>query len=314
MSYYSASHNNVTPFQQQIFEDIGSRIVDGCVDGYNGTVFAYGQTGSGKTYTMFGPSDRDNCLFDSKHRGLMPRACDALFEKLYAKAAEKGADFNYEVSCRFVELYNEEFYDLLSQCQQKLSIRSDSKVAKNAIFIVTIYYEFFQGVQLLGIIEHRVQSSIDMMRLLEIGREARRTAETAMNRESSRSHCIFSVEVKTEELLNNFANKKSATLHLVDLAGSERQTQSNAVSDRFKEGININRVNGFLSCGQDFDIDYYLFQSLSVLGRVIRTLSGANRRAEHIPYRDSKLTLILRDSLGGNSRTAVIVNVHPDRL
>ncbi|VDM54535.1 unnamed protein product [Angiostrongylus costaricensis] len=101
--------------------------------------------------------------------------------------------------------------------------------------------------------------------------------------------------VKTEELMNGHVNKNSATLHFVELAGSGRQTQSKSVGDRFKEGVNINL-------------------SLSVLGRVIRTLSGVNRRAERIPYRDSKLTLILRDSLGGNSRTAVIVNVHLGRL
>ncbi|KAE9418901.1 hypothetical protein Angca_008232, partial [Angiostrongylus cantonensis] len=206
---------------------------------------------------------------------------------------QKGPCFNCEVFCRFIELYNEEFYDLLSHRQQKLSIRSDSK-----------------SVQLLGVSEHRVQSCTDMLRVLEIGWEARHTAETAMSRESSRSHCIFSV--KTEELVNNIVNKRCATLNLVDLAGSERQTQSNAFGERFKEAININSVNGFLNCGHDSDIDYYLFQSLVVLGRVIRTLSDVNRRGEHIPYRDSKLTHILRDSLGGNSRTAVIVNVHPD--
>uniref|UniRef100_A0A0K0CW65 Kinesin-like protein n=1 Tax=Angiostrongylus cantonensis TaxID=6313 RepID=A0A0K0CW65_ANGCA len=259
---------------EQIFEDLASRIIDGCVDGYNGTVFAYGQTGSGKTHTMFGPPNVENSLLDCHQRGLMPRACEALFKKLCTRAAE---NFTYEVFCRFVELYNEEFYDLLSSPQQKLSIRSDSK-----------------GVQLLGVSEHRVQSSVDMMRILEIGCDARRTAETAMNRESSRSHSIFIVDVKTEELVNTIVNKKCATLNLVDLAGSERQVQSKVFGDRFKEAISINL-------------------SLTVLGRVIRTLSDINRRDEHIPYRDSKLTHILRDSLGGNSRTAVIVNVHPEK-
>ncbi|KAK6048892.1 kinesin motor domain protein [Cooperia oncophora] len=131
------------------------------------------------------------------------------------------------------------------------------------------------------------------MRILEMGWEARRTAETAMNRESSRSHAMFIIDVKTEEMVNTLLNKKCATLNLVDLAGSERQTQAKTVGDRFKEAININL-------------------SLTVLGRVIRKLSAAKRRDEHAPYRESKLTHILRDSLGGNSKTAVIVNVHPD--
>ncbi|KJH41450.1 kinesin motor domain protein [Dictyocaulus viviparus] len=285
--------------QEKLFEDIGGRIIDGCVEGYNGTIFAYGQTGSGKTHTMLGPSHINNSILDSYHCGLIPRACEALFAKLCSKAAEKGGHFTYEVSCRFVELYNEEFYDLLSESQQKLSIRSDSK-----------------GVELLGVSKHRVQSSLDMIRvgskiqifsrnsyenfrlslfkILGIGWEIRRTAETAMNRESSRSHAIFIVDVKTEELINTIVNKKCATLNLVDLAGSERQTRAGTVGDRFKEAVNINL-------------------SLTVLDRVIRTLSDANRRCEHVPYRDSKLTHILRDSLGGNSRTVVIVNIHPDK-
>lgn len=262
--------------QDEIYDELGSRIVDGCVDGYNGSILAYGQTGSGKTHTMFGPSNVENFLFDYQQRGLMPRVCETLFKKLCTIAAER-ENFTYEVTCRFVELYNEEFYDLLSRSQQKLSIRSDAK-----------------SVQLIGVSEHKVQSSIDMMRVLELGWDARRTAETAMNRESSRSHAIFIVDVKTEELVGTIVNRRCATLNLVDLAGSERQTQSRSFGDRFKEAININL-------------------SLTVLGRVIRTLSELSRRGEHIPYRDSKLTHILRDSLGGNSRTAVIVNIHPDK-
>ncbi|VDO19608.1 unnamed protein product [Heligmosomoides polygyrus] len=227
------------------------------------------QTGSGKTHTMLGPSQVENFLLSSEHRGLIPRACDALFTKLCTRAKE---NFKYDVTCKFVELYNEEFYDLLSTSQQKLTIRSDSNVGT---------FLFLLGVNPL-VLKH-------------LGWEARRTAETAMNRESSRSHAIFIVDIKTEELINTIVNKKSATLNLVDLAGSERQTQAQTVGDRFKEAININL-------------------SLSVLGRVIRTLSAPSRRREHVPYRESKLTHILRDSLGGNSRTAVIVNVHPDFL
>ncbi|KHJ83716.1 kinesin motor domain protein, partial [Oesophagostomum dentatum] len=263
--------------QEEVFDALAGRIVDGCVEGYNGTIFAYGQTGSGKTHTMLGPHHVENFLLDSEQRGLIPRACEALFTKLCTRAAEKGENFKYEVSCKFVELYNEDFYDLLGNSHQKLSIRSDSKT-----------------VQILGVTEHSVQSGVDMMRLLEVGWDARRTAETAMNRESSRSHAIFIVEVTTEELINTIVNKRTATLNLVDLAGSERQSQAKTVGNRFKEAVNINL-------------------SLTVLGRVIRTLSSGNRGDTHVPYRDSKLTHILRDSLGGNSRTAVIVNLHPDK-
>ncbi|VDM69362.1 unnamed protein product [Strongylus vulgaris] len=120
---------------------------------------------------MLGPHHIENFLLDSEQRGLIPRACEALFTKLCTRAAEASKII-------FSQLYNEEFYDLLGNSQQKLAIRSDSKI-----------------VQLLGVSEHSVQSGIDMMRILEIGWDARRTAETAMNRESSRSHAIFIVEV-----------------------------------------------------------------------------------------------------------------------
>ncbi|KAJ1369686.1 microtubule motor activity protein [Parelaphostrongylus tenuis] len=265
--------------QDQVFEDARSRIVDGCIDGYNGTIFAYGESGSGKTHTMFGPSDIENCLVDVHQQGIVPRACHALFKKLSSRAAENGGIFSYDVSCRFVELYNEEFYDLLSPLQQKLSIRSDSK-----------------GVQLLGACEHKVHCAIDMIRTLEIGWNARRRAATAMNRELSRSHIIFTVNVKTEELVNTILYKKRATLNLVDLAGSEKQTQSKwfGFGDRFREAVEINPL-------------------LTILGRVMRILSGLDPLDEHVPYRDSKLTHILLDSLGVNSRTTIIVNVHPEK-
>ncbi|KAJ1373176.1 microtubule motor activity protein [Parelaphostrongylus tenuis] len=263
--------------QDQIFEDLGSRLIDGCINGCNGTIFAYGPTGSGKTHTMFGPPDVENCLLDDHHKGIIPRACDSLFEKLSVRAAEKSENFTFQVSCQFVELYNEEFYDLLSHSQRKLSIESDSK-----------------GIHLVDVSEHAVRSAVDVMQILEMGLDARRTAKTAMNRESSRSHSIFTVNVKTEELVNDFLSKKSAILNLVDLAGSERQTQSKAFDDRFEEAVKID-------------------WSLAVLWRVIRTLADVNRRDEYVPYCDSKLTQILQDSLGGSSRTTVIVTIHPDQ-
>ncbi|KAK6016502.1 kinesin motor domain protein, partial [Ostertagia ostertagi] len=181
--------------QEQVFNEVASHIIDGCVEGFNGTIFAYGQTGSGKTHTMLGPSKVENVFLNAEHRGLIPRACDALFMKLCTTAAEKGENYKYEVTCKFVELYNEELFDLLSNSQQKLTIRSDSK-----------------AVQILGVSEHPVHSSSDMMR------------------------------IRTEEIVNTLVNKKCATLNLVDLAGSERQAQAKTVGDRFKETVNINLV------------------------------------------------------------------------
>ncbi|PIO64853.1 kinesin motor domain protein [Teladorsagia circumcincta] len=132
---------NVT--QEHVFEKMAGHIIDGCVNGFNGTIFAYGQTGSGKTHTMLGPHHVDNFLLNPEHRGLIPRACDALFTKLCTKAAEKGENFKYNVTCRFVELYNEEFYDLLSNSQEKLTIRSDSNVNRDNNFASPLRYNCF---------------------------------------------------------------------------------------------------------------------------------------------------------------------------
>ncbi|WKY16231.1 hypothetical protein Q1695_001147 [Nippostrongylus brasiliensis] len=273
-TYDAVFDENVT--QDQVFDELGSEIIDGCVKGINGTIIAYGQTGSGKTYTMLGPTIFESFVTSFSHRGVIPRACEALFARLRTRADEMGEYFKYEVSCKFVELYNEEFYDLLSSSQEKLAIRSGSKV-----------------VQLLGVSEHPVLSSVDMMRILIRGGKARRTAETAMNRRSSRSHAILIIDVKTEEADDTVVTKRSATLKLVDLAGSGRQTQAKAEGNQFKELNNIN-------------------SSLTVLRRVALILSGANRGVKYVPYGESKLTHLLRDSLGGNSRTTVIVNIHPD--
>ncbi|VDL69614.1 unnamed protein product [Nippostrongylus brasiliensis] len=269
-TYDAVFDENVT--QDQVFDELGSEIIDGCVKGINGTIIAYGQTGSGKTYTMLGPTIFESFVTSFSHRGVIPRACEALFARLRTRADEMGEYFKYEVSCKFVELYNEEFYDLLSSSQEKLAIRSGSKFAY----------------------------CIDYLQILIRGGKARRTAETAMNRRSSRSHAILIIDVsfanfkvKTEEADDTVVTKRSATLKLVDLAGSGRQTQAKAEGNQFKELNNIN-------------------SSLTVLRRVALILSGANRGVKYVPYGESKLTHLLRDSLGGNSRTTVIVNIHPD--
>ncbi|CAJ0592169.1 unnamed protein product [Cylicocyclus nassatus] len=187
-------------------------------------------------------------LTNRAQRGIIPRACEALFQKLCTKAAEKGDSFKYEVWCKFVELYNEEFFDLLDNSQTKVTLRSNETT-----------------VQILGATEHVVKSSMEMMKIVQLGRNARRTAETAMNRQSSRSHAIFIVEIKTEEVLNNIVNKRTATLNLVDLAGSERQSQAKTSGTRLREATKIDL-------------------SLSHLGRVIRTLAKAKQEKREQPH------------------------------
>ncbi|CAB3402367.1 unnamed protein product [Caenorhabditis bovis] len=259
--------------QEAIFATVAKKIVDDCAEGINGTVFAYGQTGSGKTHTMLGPA---NSWTDSEKMGLIPRSVNHLFARLDEKCKEC-QKFSYEVVAEFVEIYNEVIFDLLDFQQKKISYR-DTGVE----------------VQLNNVQSEFVDNYIDLMNLVRKGWENRKTGETAMNRDSSRSHALLIIKIRTEELTGTILTTRTSILNLVDLAGSERQSHTKASGERLKEATHING-------------------SLSVLGRCIRELSKPEKSRAFIPYRDSVLTHILKNSLGGNSKTAVIVNMHPDR-
>ncbi|TKR72141.1 hypothetical protein L596_019644 [Steinernema carpocapsae] len=269
---YGADSDQVT-----IFEDMVKPIIEGCVEGYNGTVFVYGQTGSGKTYTMLGAETEESDL-DVKRRGLIPRSLEHLFQMLHSERAKRGASFKFVCQCSFVELYNEELYDLLDDK------KSDGRLRVRQAETVIVD----------GAKEETVHSCNDAVDVLMQGWKNRKVAETAMNRESSRSHAIFIVSLETDYERNGAINRKRSRINLVDLAGSERQEHTKTSGTRLKEAASINK-------------------SLLVLTRVIERLSANTVKMEHahVPYRDSKLTHLLSDSLGGNARTAVIVNVHP---
>ncbi|CAD6188063.1 unnamed protein product [Caenorhabditis auriculariae] len=261
--------------QDEIFKTVGKRVVDGCLEGINGTIFAYGQTGSGKTHTMIGPANEPEVWADPNCKGLVPRAIEYLFDKIEAKANEN-ENFKYSLTLKFIELYNETIYDLLESSHTKVQLRNNGK-----------------EVVLIGVTVEEAQSYVDLMKFVKKGWESRRVAETAMNRDSSRSHAMLIVEVNTEELIGEMVTRRNSTLNLVDLAGSERQSHTKSAGERLKEATHIN-------------------SSLSVLGRVIRILSK-EAASSYVPYRESNLTHILKNSLGGNSRTVVIVNLHPDK-
>ncbi|KAK0425148.1 hypothetical protein QR680_009058 [Steinernema hermaphroditum] len=258
--------------QDAVFSLMAKPIIEACVNGYNGTVFVYGQTGSGKTYTMLGAEN------DADKRGLIPRSLEHLFGMLEKEREKKGATFQHSCKCSFVELYNEELYDLLDEkSNEKLRLRqSDTVIVEGAA-------------------EAPVLNCNEAMEILMQGWKNREVAETAMNRESSRSHAIFIISLETRCEYNGIINRKRSRINLVDLAGSERQENTKSSGARLKEAASINK-------------------SLSVLARVIDRLSqnAIKRENGHVPYRDSKLTHLLSDSLGGNARTAVIVNVHPN--
>ncbi|XP_074911659.1 kinesin-like protein KIF15 isoform X2 [Buteo buteo] len=245
------------------------------MNGYNGTIFAYGQTGSGKTFTMMGPSDSDN--FTHSLRGVIPRSFEYLFFLIEREKEKAGSGKSFLCKCSFIEIYNEQIFDLLDSASAGLFLREHIK----------------KGVFVDGAVEQVLSSAAEAYQVLTMGWRNRRVASTSMNRESSRSHAVFTITVESMEKNKEIVNIRSSLLNLVDLAGSERQKDTHTEGLRLKEAGNINR-------------------SLSCLGQVITALVDVgNGKQRHICYRDSKLTFLLRDSLGGNAKTCIIANVHP---
>ena len=260
-----------------MYENLVSPLVESCFNGYNATVFAYGQTGSGKTYTM--GSSASNALTEDEV-GIIPRVISDVF----AGAEKLRGQSECVVRCAFLEVHNEEVRDLLhpDTPTKGISIRER---ADGAIVVS-------------GIREERTRSYDDMLRLLENGSVARTTGATSMNAGSSRSHAIFTIileqrHLTRERMRANRGAYSSAKFHLVDLAGSERNKRTRAIGARFKESININ--SGLLALGNVIS---------ALAGEEQRTLATARGEAPppkthvHVPYRESKLTRLLQDSLG----------------
>ncbi|XP_037704775.1 kinesin-like protein KIF15 [Choloepus didactylus] len=261
--------------QESVFSTVAKSIVESCMSGYNGTIFAYGQTGSGKTFTMMGPSESDQ--FSHNLRGVIPRSFEYLFFLIEREKEKAGAGKSFLCKCSFIEIYNEQIYDLLDSASAGLYLREHIK----------------KGVFVVGAVEQVVTSAAEVYQVLSGGWRNRRVASTSMNRESSRSHAVFTITIESMEKSNETVNIRTSLLNLVDLAGSERQKDTHTEGMRLKEAGNINR-------------------SLSCLGQVITALVDVgNGKQRHVCYRDSKLTFLLRDSLGGNAKTAIIANVHP---
>jgi len=263
--------------QIDVYKSVVQPAIDEVLTGYNCTIFAYGQTGTGKTFTMEGertPGDKYTWQ-DDPLAGIVPRAMHHLFEKLPQQ--EDCAEFSARVS--FLEIYNEELFDLLgsnSLENQRLRIFEDS--AKKGSVVI-------QGIE-----EVIVHDRSEVFEILEKGAQKRQTAATLLNAHSSRSHTLFSVTIHMKE--NNINGEeflKTGKLNLVDLAGSENIGRSGAVDKRAREAGTIN-------------------QSLLTLGRVITALV---ERAPHVPYRESKLTRLLQDSLGGRTKTSIIATISP---
>ncbi|XP_071712152.1 kinesin-like protein KIN-4A [Rutidosis leptorrhynchoides] len=279
-----------------MFQDCVSPLVDGLFQGYNATVLAYGQTGSGKTYTM-----GSGCK-DGPQTGLIPQAMNALFNKI--ETLKHQIDFQLNVS--FIEILKEEVRDLLDPNSSNKSDITNGQTGKVNIPgkpPIQIRENSNGVITLAGSTECSVQTLKEMSDCLEHGSLSRATGSTNMNNQSSRSHAIFTITVEQIRKTNSGDNNSNdsmgdeylcAKLHLVDLAGSERAKRTGSDGMRFKEGVHINK-------------------GLLALGNVISALGDEKKRKEgaHVPYRDSKLTRLLQDSLGGNSRTVMIACVSP---
>ncbi|CAG9463621.1 unnamed protein product [Pedinophyceae sp. YPF-701] len=254
-----------TSQQLDIYNEVARPLVNSVLDGYNGTIFAYGQTGTGKTHTMEGKGA------DAAHRGIIPNSFDHVFASITGSE-----DQEFLVRVSMLEIYNEEIRDLLSRNpKNKLELKETAEGVPYVKDLSTFV----------------VRSAEEIQKVLDVGRKNRSVGETQMNRDSSRSHCVFTVTVESANSdAKGNEHVRVGKLNLVDLAGSERVAKTGATGARFKEGVKIN-------------------MSLSALGNVISAL--VDSKVAHIPYRDSKLTRLLQDSLGGNTKTVMIANIGP---
>uniref|UniRef100_A0A8C3WU69 Kinesin family member 27 n=1 Tax=Catagonus wagneri TaxID=51154 RepID=A0A8C3WU69_9CETA len=264
--------------QDEVYSTCIKPLVLSLIEGYNATVFAYGQTGSGKTYTIGGGHVASVV---EGQKGIIPRAIQEIFQNI---SENPGIDFTIKVS--YIEVYKEDLRDLLEleSSVKDLHIREDEK--GNTVIV--------------GAKECQVESAEEVLSLLEMGNAARRTGTTQMNEHSSRSHAIFTISLCQVEKNREAAKDGSwysprhivSKFHFVDLAGSERVTKTGNTGERFKESIQIN-------------------SGLLALGNVISALGDPRRKSSHIPYRDAKITRLLKDSLGGSAKTVMITCVSP---
>ncbi|KAH6845456.1 P-loop containing nucleoside triphosphate hydrolase protein [Chaetomium sp. MPI-CAGE-AT-0009] len=264
--------------QEDVYDSLGEEFLDHNFEGYHTCIFAYGQTGSGKSYTMMGTPDQP---------GLIPRTCEDLFERI-AAAQEETPNISYNVRVSYFEVYNEHVRDLLVPV-----------IPHQPPYYLKIRESPTEGPYVKDLTEVPVRSLHEILRYMRVGDNNRTTASTKMNDTSSRSHAVFTIMLKQihHDLDTDETTERSSRIRLVDLAGSERAKSTEATGQRLREGSNINK-------------------SLTTLGRVIAALADPKQQRPRpgtsvVPYRDSILTWLLKDSLGGNSKTAMIACIAP---
>lgn len=275
------SHNTADEHyaeQEHVYNALGEEFLDHNFEGYHTCIFAYGQTGSGKSYTMMGTPEQP---------GLIPRTCEDLFQRI---ESNESANISYSVRVSYFEVYNEHVRDLF---QPRTDPPHYLKIRESPT----------EGPYVKDLTEMQVKNYAEILKYMRLGDASRTTASTKMNDTSSRSHAVFTIMLKQihHDYHTDETTERLARIRLVDLAGSERAKATEATGARLREGGNINK-------------------SLTTLGRVIAALAdpkharmhNANRKNRDIvPYRDSILTWLLKDSLGGNSKTAMIACIAP---
>ena len=260
--------------QDQIFDEVAKDVIDSTIDGYNGTIFAYGQTGSGKTYTITGGVESISL------RGIIPRALSYIFEE-----TKKRTLFTWKVYISYLEIYNNDGYDLLSDTgaggtQRRFELESLPRVR--------IRENKSRQLILTNLSIHEIDNFQEGMALLMLGDDNRVVAETPKNDASTRSHCLFMIQIESQKIGEDM--RTLSKLHIVDLSGSETPSKTNLSGIRMTEALNIN-------------------VSLFYLEQVIIEI---NNKSSYIPYRNSMMTMCLRDSLGGNCKTRMIANLSAD--
>uniref|UniRef100_A0A8C4LKF2 plus-end-directed kinesin ATPase n=1 Tax=Equus asinus asinus TaxID=83772 RepID=A0A8C4LKF2_EQUAS len=258
--------------QKQVYRDIGEEMLQHAFEGYNVCIFAYGQTGAGKSYTMMGKQEKDQ-------QGIIPQLCEDLFSRINEMTND---NMSYSVEVSYMEIYCERVRDLLNPKN-----KGNLRVREHPLL----------GPYVEDLSKLAVTSYNDIQDLMDSGNKARTVAATNMNETSSRSHAVFNIifTQKRHDAETNITTEKVSKISLVDLAGSERADSTGAKGTRLKEGANINK-------------------SLTTLGKVISALAEMNKKkkkTDFIPYRDSVLTWLLRENLGGNSRTAMVAALSP---
>ncbi|XP_053281019.1 kinesin-like protein KIF1B isoform X2 [Pleuronectes platessa] len=259
--------------QNRVFNDIGKEMLQHAFEGYNVCIFAYGQTGSGKSYTMMGKQEEGQ-------EGIIPMLCEDLFDKI--NDSNNKEELSYSVEVSYMEIYCERVRDLLNPKN-----KGNLRVREHPLL----------GPYVEDLSKLAVTSYTDIADLMDAGNKARTVAATNMNETSSRSHAVFTIVFtqKKHDSETDLSTEKVSKISLVDLAGSERADSTGATGTRLKEGANINK-------------------SLTTLGKVISALaevSKKKKKSDFIPYRDSVLTWLLRENLGGNSRTAMVAALSP---